>query len=86
MAFADRIGERLAEATRSEEREAAGAAGGDRLLPVLARREEQVDALFTQLVPKTTTRRTRITNGAGWNAGLIAADQAQLDARAQVRR
>jgi hypothetical protein len=31
-------------------------------------------------------RRTRITNGAGWEAGLTAADQAQLDARRQVRR
>jgi len=56
------------------------------LLPVLTRREEQVEALFTKLFPNTTTRRTRITNGAGWHAGLTAADQAQLDARRQVRR
>jgi hypothetical protein len=85
MAYAQRIGERLQAAAASTQA-AVPEADADRLLPVLTRREEQVDALFTQLFPKTTTRRTRITNGAGWEAGLTAADQAQLDARRQVRR
>ena len=84
MAYAQRIGERLEQVSAATQAAVPEADAG-RLLPVLAKREEQVDALFTQLFPKTTTRRTRITNGAGWNAGLIAADQAQLDARAQVR-
>ncbi|GAA1589659.1 DUF2786 domain-containing protein [Kribbella hippodromi] len=85
MAYAQRIGERL-EQTTAATQAAVSEADAGRLLPVLAKREEQVDALFTQLFPKTTTRRTRITNGAGWEAGLSAADQAQLEARRQVRR
>ncbi len=84
MAYAQRIGERLQAATESTQA-AVPEADVDRLLPVLTKREEQVDALFTQLFPNTTMRRTRITNGAGWEAGLTAADQAQLDARRQVR-
>ncbi|WP_433164894.1 DUF2786 domain-containing protein [Kribbella sp. CA-247076] len=85
MAYAQRIGERL-QATAAATQAAVPEADADRLLPVLTKREEQVDALFTRLFPNTTTRRTRITNGAGWEAGLTAADQAQLDARRQVRR
>ncbi|TDW97942.1 uncharacterized protein DUF2786 [Kribbella sp. VKM Ac-2566] len=85
MAYAQRIGERL-EQTAAATQAAVPEAAADRLLPVLAKREEQVDALFAQLFPNTTTRRTRITNGAGWNAGVTAADQAQLEARRQVRR
>ncbi|GAB2630010.1 DUF2786 domain-containing protein [Kribbella swartbergensis] len=85
MAYAQRIGERL-QATAAATQAAVPEADADRLLPVLAKREEQVDALFTRLFPNTTTRRTRITNGAGWEAGLTAADEAQLDARRQVRR
>ena len=85
MAYAQRIGERL-ESTTAATQAAVPEADAGRLLPVLAKREEQVDALFTKLFPNTTTRRTRITNGEGWHAGLSAADQAQLDARRQVRR
>ena len=85
MAYAQRIAERLEQASAATQAAVPEADAG-RLLPVLAKREEQVDALFTQLFPRTTTRRTRITNGAGWYAGLAAADQAQLEARRQVRR
>jgi hypothetical protein len=85
MAYAQRIGERL-QATAAATQAAVPEADAGRLLPVLTKREEHVDALFTRLFPSTTTRRTRITNGAGWDAGLTAADQAQLDARRQVRR
>jgi uncharacterized protein DUF2786 len=85
MAYAQRIGERL-QASTAATQAAVPEADAGRLLPVLTKREEQVDVLFTKLFPNTTTRRTRITNGAGWEAGLTAADQAQLDARRQVRR
>jgi hypothetical protein len=85
MAYAQRIGERL-QATTDATQAAVPAADADRLLPVLTRREEQVEKLFTKLFPDTITRRTRITNGAGWEAGLTAADHAQLHARPQVRR
>ncbi len=83
MAYAQRIGERL-QATTDATRAAVPEVDAGRLLPVLSKREEQVDALFTKLFPETVTRRTRITNGAGWNAGLTAADLAQLEARRQV--
>ena len=85
MAYAQRIGERL-QASTAATQAAVPEADAGRLLPVLAKREEQVDVLFTKLFPNTTVRRTRITNGAGWEAGLTAADQAQLEARRQVRR
>ncbi|MEV8376872.1 DUF2786 domain-containing protein [Kribbella sp. NPDC056861] len=85
MAYSHRIGERL-QATADATQAAVPAEDADRLLPVLSRREEQVEKLFTKLFPDTITRRTRITNGAGWQAGLTAADQAQLQARPQVRR
>lgn len=85
MAYALRIGERL-QATASAAEAAVPETDAQRLLPVLAKREERVEALYTELFPHTTTKRTRITNGAGWDAGLTAADQAQLDARRQVRR
>jgi hypothetical protein len=85
MAYAQRIGERL-QATADRARSAVAEADQDRLLPVLSRREQQVDALFTKLFPETVTRRTRITNGAGWHAGLTAADLAQLDSHRPVTR
>jgi hypothetical protein len=85
MAYAQRIGERL-QATAEKARSAVAEADQDRLLPVLSRREKQVDALFTKLFPETVTRRTRITNGAGWHAGLTAADLAQLDTHRPVTR
>ncbi|MFD7153849.1 DUF2786 domain-containing protein [Kribbella sp. NPDC059898] len=85
MAYAMRIGERL-QATASAAEAAVPETDAQRLLPALSQREERVEALFTRLFPNTTTRRTRITNGAGWEAGLTAADQATLDARRQVRR
>lgn len=85
MAYAQRIGERL-QATSEATRAAVTDAEADRLLPVLGRRAERVDALFTKLFPDTVLRRTRVSNGAGWAAGLSAADKARLDTRPAVRR
>lgn len=85
MAYAQRIGERL-QATTEATQAAVPEVDAGRLLPVLSRREEQVDALFTKLFPDTVVRRTRITNGAGWAAGLTAADLARLETRRQVPR
>ncbi|MDX6249125.1 MAG: hypothetical protein QOF10_2485 [Kribbellaceae bacterium] len=85
MAYAQRIGERL-QATTEATRAAVPEQDADRLLPVLSKREEQVEALFVKLFPATVLRRTRISNGAGWAAGLSAADLAQLEARRPVSR
>ncbi|WP_238158131.1 DUF2786 domain-containing protein [Kribbella voronezhensis] len=85
MAYAQRIGERL-QATTEATRAAVPEADAGRLLPVLSKREEQVDALFVKLFPETTLRRTRVSNGAGWAAGLSAADRAHLQTRRPVSR
>ena len=85
MAYAQRIGERL-QATAEATQAAVPEADAGRLLPVLSKREEQVDALFVKLFPATVTRRTRVSNGAGWAAGRTAADQAQLETRRPVSR
>ncbi|WP_232828343.1 DUF2786 domain-containing protein [Kribbella monticola] len=85
MAYAQRIGERL-QATTEATRAAVPEADAGRLLPVLSKREEQVDALFVKLFPETTLRRTRVSNGAGWAAGLSAADRAHLQTRRPVTR
>jgi hypothetical protein len=85
MAYAQRIGERL-QATTEATRAAVPEQDADRLLPVLSKREEQVEALFVKLFPATVLRRTRVSNGAGWAAGLSAADLAQLEARRPVSR
>ncbi|HEY0474566.1 MAG TPA: DUF2786 domain-containing protein [Kribbella sp.] len=85
MAYAQRIGERLQAATEAT-RAAVPEEDAGRLLPVLSKREEQVEALFVKLFPTTVLRRTRVSNGAGWAAGLSAADMAQLEARRPVSR
>ncbi len=78
LAFASRIGERLrtgSQAASAEATEAFGAA----LLPVLARRDEAVEALRAQVFPKVTYKRSTISNAEGWAAGREAADKASID-------
>ncbi|MDQ0380221.1 DUF2786 domain-containing protein [Amycolatopsis thermophila] len=74
LAYAGRIGERLDEADRA----AGDAVADSRLLPILARRRQEVDTLFTQLFPHTLRRTTTVSNGEGWAAGRAAADHARL--------
>jgi Protein of unknown function (DUF2786) len=84
-AFADRIGERLAEAARGEERQAADEAGGDRLLPVLAARDAEVERHVSELFPRLG-RGSRISagSGEGWASGRAAADRAALGMRGRL--
>ncbi|BCJ71771.1 hypothetical protein CS0771_13150 [Catellatospora sp. IY07-71] len=82
-AYADRIGERLAEA--AEEGHAEAAAGTD-LVPVLAARNEAVSTAFDELFPNRVTGAARIGNLAGWASGRAAADRADLAARAPLPR
>jgi hypothetical protein len=77
VAFAGRIGERLAEATASATAEA-GDAHGDGLLPVLAGRRADVDAAFDATFPDLVRSNMSVTNQAGWVAGRLAADMAHL--------
>jgi hypothetical protein len=51
---------------------------GNRLLPVLARREEQLDAAVGTLFAKLGELHFSLTDMAGWVAGAAAADMAEL--------
>ena len=85
VAFAARIGERLTEASREQERQAAGETGGDRLLPVLAAREADVQRHLAELFPGLR-RGTRVSagDGEGWASGRAAADRAALGIRGRL--
>jgi hypothetical protein len=80
VAYAHRIGQRLAEAVAHSEAEAVEEArvGGIELLPVLARRDRAVDEVVNIAFPTLVSRSTRVTNAAGWHAGSTAADLADL--------
>ena len=87
-AYAQRIGERLAEVTTTETQSAAQDARrthGEDLLPVLAAREaevqEAVSSMFEELVPHAFN----VGNDReGWSAGRAAADLASMHGSAAV--
>jgi hypothetical protein len=85
VAFADRIAERLAEAARGVQQQATREAGGDRLLPVLAARDAEVERQMAELFPRLG-RGSRISagNGEGWASGRAAADRAALGIRGRL--
>ncbi|MFE3250843.1 DUF2786 domain-containing protein [Streptomyces sp. NPDC059209] len=91
MAYAHRIGERLAAAAERVTADAAGAeAAGDggatrtadeggRLLPVLAARDMAVADRAERMFPRTVRTRVRgVTDGEGWAHGTAAADRARV--------
>jgi hypothetical protein len=51
---------------------------GNRLLPVLSRREEKLDAAVGDLFGELKKMKYSLTDVAGWAAGTAAADQAEL--------
>jgi hypothetical protein len=75
LSYAARIGERLSEADRVTSEQVAD----ERLLPVLAQRTREVDALFEQMFPNVGRKTRSVSNGAGWYAGRAAADRAKLN-------
>lgn len=77
IAYAMRIGERLAAATASVVAESTERYG-DALLPVLASRAEAVDESVRTVFPELEKRATAANNYAGWVAGRAAADLATL--------
>lgn len=79
-AFADRIGERLHEATAHEEQAAvAESIGGRELVPLLAARAEEVDEQLGTWFPEVRQARVPAARDAeGWHHGRSAADRAQL--------
>ncbi|MEV0766574.1 DUF2786 domain-containing protein [Nocardia sp. NPDC050435] len=76
LAYATRIGERLAAATEAT---IADAADRERLLPVLASHQARIDKAFDTLFPAVSPKRTTIPSAAGWDAGRAAADQARIE-------
>ncbi|MGV9364114.1 DUF2786 domain-containing protein [Amycolatopsis sp. NPDC003731] len=72
VSYATRIGERLEQAAKATIAEAPG------LLPVLASREAQVAAAFTELFPEVVCKSVTVRSHEGWGAGREAADRAQL--------
>ncbi|MFD5424505.1 DUF2786 domain-containing protein [Streptomyces sp. NPDC127084] len=91
LAYADRLGSRLAETAAGAERKASEAVGAEGtgaagvaasvepLLPVLAAREVAVTAHTERLFPQTVSTRVRGASDAeGWHHGRTAADAARM--------
>ncbi|WP_433608786.1 DUF2786 domain-containing protein [Dactylosporangium sp. CA-139114] len=77
VAYAVRIGERLAHATELAIEEAAAASD---LLPVLRSRDEQVRETMARVFPRTVRGRgSRVDSREGWESGREAADRAVLN-------
>jgi hypothetical protein len=77
LAFAARISERLAEATRATITEVDEARRGA-LVPVLAHRDDAVDRALRKAFPQVKARRLSASSPEGLNAGRTAADRADL--------
>ena len=86
VSYATRIGERLTAADAATAEAVASELGDGRLLPVLAARTQEVERLYETLFPELRTQRVSVSNAAGWGAGRVAADLADLDVRRAVRR
>jgi hypothetical protein len=79
IAFAMRIGERLAAATQAALAEATQTDGPERLLPVLMARDAEVRETMEKAFPRTVRGRgSRVDSQEGWNSGQASADRARL--------
>jgi hypothetical protein len=83
IAYAWRVGQRLRETTAEAEHQAA-AEHGD-LLPALARRERRVEDEVGRAFPHAERKTYSVTNPAGWTAGTVAADAADLAVGPRLR-
>ncbi|KUI05287.1 hypothetical protein AU190_12625 [Mycolicibacterium acapulense] len=81
VAYAQRIGERLDNASASVTAEVERDV---RLLPVLAANSRAAEDLAHRLFPSTVPRAVSASNGAGWGAGRAAANMAVLDTRDSI--
>jgi hypothetical protein len=77
VAYAGRIGSRLREASEAAT-VVADEALGDRFLPVLARREEELETAVEALFGELKNLKFSFADAAGWVAGTVAADHAEL--------
>lgn len=79
VAYANRIGSRLADATATATADAVDEHGSDRLLPVLAARADAAEDAAREAFPNMRSVGFSARDAAGWAAGIAAADRAQLD-------
>jgi hypothetical protein len=79
LAFADRIGRRLAQAATATTAEVVAERGGA-LLPVLAARDTAVEAAAPEVFGTVRSRATSVSDVDGWLAGAHAADRVDLGA------
>ena len=84
VAFARRIGERLAQAAEAVTAEEATRSTA--LVPLFTARREAAEAAMAAAFPDLRTTRLSARNAAGWHAGVRAADRAQLDVHRSVPR
>jgi hypothetical protein len=78
FAYANRIGERLAEINTDVAADVADRTGID-VLPVLVSRADEIDSEMQRLFGDLTSHRVRAGwDAAGWSSGRRAADQANL--------
>ncbi len=79
MAYAHRVADRLDEINRYVVADAEATTGGS-ILPVLAARSAQVDAMVGELFGRLgRSRPRRGFDAAGWASGVMAADRARLN-------
>lgn len=83
VAYATRIGQRLAGANDTATAEVRHEVGS-RLLPVLARRAGAVDDAIDRIFGQLDNQRMAVTNRQGWMAGTAAAELADLAIRGQL--
>lgn len=82
--FATRIGERLKAATEEVGAQAAAEPGHDRLLPVLAARDDSVRQTTTKMFPEVVTKSVTASDSEGSALGRTAADLASLHVRNEM--
>jgi hypothetical protein len=85
LAFASRIGRRLRDAATVTTAQAE-ADHGAALVPVMADRAAAVSSARSEAYPFTGRHRTSASDAAGWTAGTVAADRANLHRGAGLQR
>jgi len=83
VAFAGRIGERLARASEAVTADAARQSTA--VVPLFEARRAAADRALGEAFPETRTLRVSARNAEGWQAGVRAADRAQLGLERPVR-
>ncbi|MBI2169849.1 MAG: DUF2786 domain-containing protein [Actinobacteria bacterium] len=83
MGYANRIATRLDEAAQATVADLDVESDG-RLLPVLARRDAEVDAACARAFPDTAPMSVRTSDERGWWAGVVAGELASLSVHAEV--